>query len=88
MWGSYYAPGVYIMLNNRGSVIYVGESVAPARRMDSYFEYDSATKILATKHPWAEQPISVVIVTMVDERAARFLERYLIFKLDPSCNKY
>jgi GIY-YIG catalytic domain-containing protein len=85
-WEPYYVPGVYIMLNERESVIYVGKSVAPATRMESHFRYDSATNILETKHSWKEKPVSVVIVTSADEPGARFLERYLIFKLNPPYN--
>jgi hypothetical protein len=86
-WKSYYVHGVYIMFNEQGSVTYVGESATPARRIEAYFRYDSGTKTLKTKDPWrGGKPTSVLIVTVTDKRAPQFLERYLIFKLDPPSN--
>jgi hypothetical protein len=86
-WKSYSVPGVYIMLNEYGSVIYVGESVDPAKRMGDHFRYDDRTQTLETKHSWrGEKPVSVLIVTVTDKRESLFLECYLIFKLAPPLN--
>jgi hypothetical protein len=67
VWGLYYRPGVYILLNEH-AVMYIGEALRPAERLNRHFHYIEATKILETNDPkWRgeNKPVFVVIVTIV-----------------------
>ena len=87
VWKPYYAHGVYIIIDPDGFVLYIGKSVAPAKRMHDHFLYNNVNKTLKTIHSWGEyKPVSVVIASVGNKQEARFLERYLIFKLNPTCN--
>ncbi len=87
VWKPYYGHGVYIITDQDHSVLYIGESVAPAARMHGHFLYNNVDKTLKTIYSWGEyKPVSVVIASVGNKQEARFLERYLIFKLNPPCN--
>ena len=77
------SPGVYLMKDNKGKVIYVGKAASLKKRVASYFrksQSDLKNKILV------EQISDVEIITTISEHEAFLLESRLIKRFKPRYN--
>jgi hypothetical protein len=86
-WKDYRAPaGVYVILNDKYEVLYVGYSIDPAGRLNDYFRAAEPTREPHKDWP-GHLPTYVLFVMGNNVREAKFLERWLIYWLDPPFNK-
>ncbi len=77
-------PGVYLMKDDKGRVIYVGKSAALRDRVSSYFL--SSTKLEIRKAPLLEEVIDFDILDTETEVEALLAENRLIKDLHPKYN--
>ena len=70
--------GVYIVVNDRNVVIYVGEAAELGRRLSDHFVGDADNRVIC-KDGW-ENPSCIIVVKMPDDRKAfrKTLEEELI----------
>ncbi|HOV21884.1 MAG TPA: excinuclease ABC subunit UvrC [bacterium] len=76
-------PGVYIMKNKNGEIIYVGKAVCLSKRIKSYFNSSgNNTKVLVL----SEQINDFEVIPVASEAEALILENQLIKKYQPKYN--
>ncbi len=78
------APGVYMMLDKNGDVLYIGKAVSLRNRVRSYFQ-DSAAHHVRTQ-AMVEHVIDVRTVVVTNEVEALILEANLIKRYQPPYN--
>lgn len=80
--------GVYLILNDKFEVIYVGESLNIGKRLGYYFGYREDKSCLIKHNFWSENPRYVCSIAVENntwfERLG--LEEYLIYKIQPIDN--
>lgn len=77
------APGVYLMKDVRGAIIYVGKAVSLRKRVSSYF---NKTHEAAKTDVMLRYVVDVDVITTPDERAALLLEADLVRRYRPRFN--
>ena len=93
-WPGSGPPGVYILLNERQEVIYVGKASMGnvlGKRLGAYFQYEPGTPRCRAVHRWDSvggEPRFVVTVPVRGDMSfeAAALEEFLIGRLDPPGN--
>jgi hypothetical protein len=85
-WTPYQAPGIYAIIDENSNILYVGQSNHPPGRLNAYFGAEGPSDT-SSKDWLGHMPTSVLLARVNDLREAKFLERYLIFKLNPPFNK-
>jgi excinuclease ABC subunit C len=78
------APGVYLMKDDKGRVIYVGKSASLRDRVASYFQ--AATKLDFKKAPLRDQVVDFDIIQTDSEVEALLAENRLIKDIQPRFN--
>src|SRR3954464_6387743 len=78
------APGVYLMKDAKGRVIYVGKSASLRDRVSSYFQ--PATKLEVRKAPLREVVVDFEIIQTESEVEALLAENRLIKDIQPRYN--
>ncbi|MDQ2679914.1 MAG: excinuclease ABC subunit UvrC [Candidatus Eremiobacteraeota bacterium] len=78
------APGVYMMLDRAGEILYIGKAVSLRSRVRSYFQ-DSAAHVLRTQHMVA-RVFDVRTIVVSNEVEALILEANLIKRHQPPFN--
>ena len=76
---SKYPPGIYCFKNKKGEIVYIGESVRPAKRKERHL-YDKGTKI-PKECKWD------MLEYIDDEHQRRIREFELIYEHKPIYNK-
>jgi excinuclease ABC subunit C len=78
------APGVYLLKDSRGRIIYIGKAVSLRSRVRSYFQRNSDTRIF---HQFiSERTADVDCIVTASEAEALILENNLIKKHRPTYN--
>jgi excinuclease ABC subunit C len=75
-------PGIYKMLDNQGTVLYVGKAKNLKKRINSYFQKDQDAKTSA----FLRQVEKIEIIIVKNEAEALLLENNLIKSLKPKYN--
>jgi excinuclease ABC subunit C len=78
------APGVYMMMDKRDDVLYIGKAVSLRNRVRSYFQ-DSATHHVRTQ-AMVERVVDVRTIVVTNEVEALILEANLIKRYQPPYN--
>ena len=80
--------GVYLILDESKSVIYVGKADIFGRRLYGHFRADSEGNCIIYESGWKNQPRYIINIKVEDDRIYEnlSLEGYLIQKLDPDDN--
>src|SRR4030095_7140310 len=78
------APGVYLMKDDKGRVIYVGKSASLRDRVGSYFQ--PSTKLEIKKAPLREVVVDFDIIETDSEVEALLAENRLIKDIQPRFN--
>src|SRR5581483_8823981 len=78
------APGVYLMKDDKGRVIYVGKSASLRDRVGSYFQ--SATKLEYKKSGLLEHIVDFEVIQTDSEVEALLAENRLIKDIQPKYN--
>src|SRR3954453_11482200 len=78
------APGVYLMKDDKGRVIYVGKSASLRERVSSYFQ--EATKLEYRKSGLLDQVVDFEIIQTDSEVEALLAENRLIKGIQPKYN--
>src|SRR3712207_3297501 len=78
------APGVYLMKDDKGRVIYVGKSASLRDRVASYFQ--PSTKLEAKKAPLRDVVADFEVIQTESEVAALLAENRLIKDIQPKFN--
>jgi len=85
-----HAPGVYLMRDKAGAIIYIGKARDLKKRVDSYFSKSTSSSATSTLHPRIQVLVSQIrhvdYVSSASEREALVLERRLIHKFKPIYN--
>ena len=77
-------PGVYLMKDDKGRVIYVGKSASLRERVASYFQ--AATKLEFKKQGLLEEVVDFEFIEMESEVEALLAENRLIKDVQPKYN--
>src|SRR6185503_9937276 len=78
------APGVYLMKDDKGRVIYVGKSASLRERVCSYFQ--AATRLEHKKSGLLEQVVDFEVIQTEPEVEALLAENRLIKDIQPRYN--
>jgi excinuclease ABC subunit C len=78
------APGIYMMLDKNGDVLYIGKAVSLRNRVRSYFQ-ESAVHHVRT-HAMVERVVDVRTIVVTNEVEALILEANLIKRYQPPYN--
>jgi excinuclease ABC subunit C len=78
------APGVYMMVDRNGDILYIGKAVSLRSRVRSYFQ-DSATHHVRTQ-AMVERVVDVRTIVVTNEVEALILEANLIKRYQPPYN--
>jgi excinuclease ABC subunit C len=78
------APGVYLMKDDKGRVIYVGKSASLRDRVGSYFQ--AATKLEYKKAPMLDHVVDFDVIQTESEVEALLAENRLIKDIQPKFN--
>lgn len=79
--------GVYLILDDRNEIIYVGQSLSFGRRFYRYFkDVDGHCEVRSSN--WTKQPAAIVAIAAPDDKKYErlSLEEYLIERLSPVDN--
>ena len=78
------SPGVYLMKNEKGDVIYIGKSASLRERVCSYFQ--TATKLEFKKAPLRDLVVDFEVIETDSEVEALLVENRLIKDIQPKFN--
>src|SRR5256885_4254421 len=78
------APGVYLMKDDKGRVIYIGKSASLRDRVCSYFQ--SSTKLEYRKAPLLDEVVDFEVLECESEVEALLAENRLIKDVQPKFN--
>lgn len=79
--------GVYLILDGRNEVVYVGQSISFGKRFYRYFKgIDGHCEVRSSN--WSKKPAAIVAIAALDDKKYErlSLEEYLIERLNPIDN--
>ena len=86
-WPNAEKPGVYVLLDADGHLLYIGKADNLGVRLSSYFHH-GPNKTCRIKHDWGPKPpCSLFTVPVAETFEAYSLEQYLIEQLNPPINR-